>query len=53
MVIITDKGKNVMVKVGSVKLSKQELIIGLDFKETEEFKKKEVNIKNEKFIVLM
>ena len=42
--MISNKGKSVTVKVKSVKSSKQELIVELDFKETEEFKNKEINI---------
>ena len=53
VVFMSDKGKSVMVKVGSVKYSRQEMLIDLDFKNTEEYKEKEVNIKNEKCTVLI
>jgi hypothetical protein len=50
--MMSNKGRSVTVKVKSVKSSKQELMIELDFKETEEFKNKEINIQNDKFTVL-
>ena len=48
-----DGSSDVNVKVGSVRSSRQEIILDLNFKETEEFKDKEINIKNQKFIVLI
>jgi hypothetical protein len=48
-----DGSSDVNVKVGPVRSSRQEIILDLNLKETEEFKDKEINIINQKFIVLI
>ena len=56
VVLLTDKGKGtgkyVEVLIKQVRSWRQELTIDLDFKSTEEFKDKEVNIDDEKMMIL-
>ena len=48
-----ERGRMVNIKVESVRSSRQEMVLKLDFTGSEEFKNKEISIKNQKLIVLI
>ena len=48
-----EEGSIVKVNVASVKSSRQEMILKLDLKESDEFKDKTISVKNQKFIILI
>ena len=53
VVLMTLKGSSVIVKIVSVRSSRQEMILELDFKQTEELKNKEIEVKGEKIMILI
>lgn len=52
LVYLTKQSELIEIKIKSIRTSSQDLFIELDFKETPEFKGKEVNINSENLIIL-
>lgn len=52
VVLLTQQSQLIEIKIKSIRTSSQDLLIELDFKETPEFKDKEVNINAENLIII-